>query len=70
MPRDAFILDLVYNPPETALVRAAHAAGLRAIGGLSMLLYQGAESFTLWTGHEAPLAVMRQALETSLRVGS
>lgn len=70
MPRDAFILDLVYNPPETALVRAAHAAGLRAIGGLSMLLYQGAESFTLWTGHEAPLAVMRQALEASLRVGS
>jgi shikimate dehydrogenase len=66
MPRDAFIFDMVYNPPETALVRAAHAAGLRATGGLSMLLYQGAESFTLWTGYEAPLAAMRRALEASL----
>ncbi|HZC06240.1 MAG TPA: shikimate dehydrogenase [Ktedonobacterales bacterium] len=66
LPRDAFVLDLVYNPPETALVRAAHAIGLRATGGLSMLLYQGAEAFTLWTGYEAPLAAMRQALEASL----
>lgn len=67
LPRDAFVFDMVYNPPETALVRASHAAGLRATGGLSMLLYQGAEAFTLWTGHEAPLAVMRAALETSLQ---
>lgn len=66
LPRDVFILDMVYNPPETALVRGAHAIGLRATGGLSMLLYQGAEAFTLWTGYEAPLAVMRQALEASL----
>jgi len=66
LPRDAFVFDLVYNPPETALVRAAHAVGLRATGGLSMLLYQGAEAFTLWTSHEAPLAIMRAALETSL----
>ncbi|HEY7973781.1 MAG TPA: shikimate dehydrogenase [Ktedonobacterales bacterium] len=66
LPRDAFILDLVYNPPETALVRAAHAVGLRATGGLSMLLYQGAEAFTLWTGYEAPLAAMRGALEAAL----
>ena len=70
MPRDAFVFDLVYNPPETALVRAAHAAGLRATGGLSMLLYQGAEAFTLWTGFEAPLAAMRVALEASLQAES
>lgn len=68
LPRDAFVLDLVYNPPETALVRAAHAVGLRATGGLSMLLYQGAEAFTLWTGYEAPLAIMRSALEAALHV--
>lgn len=67
MPRNGFVMDMVYNPPETELVRAAHAAGLRAIGGFSMLLYQGAESFTLWTGDEAPLAVMRAALEASLQ---
>ncbi|HEU0027714.1 MAG TPA: hypothetical protein VFQ25_11420 [Ktedonobacterales bacterium] len=67
MPGNAFVMDMVYNPPETALVRAAHAAGLRAVGGFSMLLYQGAESFTLWTGAEAPLAVMRAALESALQ---
>ncbi|MEO7000967.1 MAG: shikimate dehydrogenase [Ktedonobacterales bacterium] len=67
LPRGAFVLDMVYNPPETALVRAAHAAGLRAAGGLSMLLYQGAEAFTLWTQRPAPLAIMRAALEASLR---
>jgi len=70
LPRGAFVLDMVYNPPETALVRTAHAAGLRATGGLSMLLYQGAEAFTLWTQRPAPLAVMRAALEASLRTAS
>lgn len=58
----AFVFDMVYNPPETALVRAARSTGRRATGGLSMLLYQGAEAFTLWTHHEAPLRVMRAAL--------
>jgi shikimate dehydrogenase len=62
MPRDAFVLDVVYTPPETALLRAARRAGLAAANGLPMLLHQGAASFELWTGHEAPLAVMRAAL--------
>ena len=66
LPRGAFVLDMVYNPPETALVRTAHAAGLGASGGLSMLLYQGAEAFTLWTHQPAQLAIMRAALEQSL----
>lgn len=63
LPPGAFVLDLVYNPPETALVRAARAAGLAASGGLDVLLYQGALAFTLWTGRAAPLAAMRAALE-------
>ncbi|MBF6590093.1 MAG: shikimate dehydrogenase [Ktedonobacterales bacterium] len=63
LPREAFIFDLVYHPPETALVRAGRAAGLRAAGGLLMLLYQGAAAFTLWTQREAPLAIMRAALD-------
>jgi shikimate dehydrogenase len=62
LPSDAAVLDLIYTPPETALVRAAHARGLRAEGGLPMLLYQGALAFTLWTGRPAPLDVMRRAL--------
>lgn len=63
LPGGAFVFDMVYNPPETALIRAARARGLRAIGGLAMLLYQGAEAFTLWTGRPAPLDAMRAALE-------
>jgi len=63
LPASAFVFDMVYNPPETALVRAARSVGRRATGGLAMLLYQGAEAFTLWTHYEAPLNVMRAALD-------
>jgi shikimate dehydrogenase len=62
LPEHAFVFDMVYVPPETALVRAARARGLRASGGLPMLLYQGTAAFTLWTGRAAPLEVMRAAL--------
>lgn len=63
LPAGAFVFDLVYSPPETVLVRAARSLGLRASGGLPMLLYQGAEAVTLWTGQPAPVEVMRAALE-------
>lgn len=62
LPANAFVFDMVYNPPETLLVRTARSMGRRATGGLSMLLYQGAQAFTLWTHHDAPLHVMRTAL--------
>jgi shikimate dehydrogenase len=62
LPSSAAVLDLIYAPPETALIRAARARGLRAEGGLPMLLYQGALAFTLWTGQPAPLDVMCHAL--------
>jgi shikimate dehydrogenase len=44
------------------LLREARAVGALTIGGLEMLVYQGAESFRLWTGREAPVSVMRQAV--------
>jgi shikimate dehydrogenase len=62
LPHDAFVFDMVYNPPVTALVREALVYGLRACGGLQMLLYQGALAFTLWTGLPAPIDQMRAAL--------
>jgi shikimate dehydrogenase len=62
MPERGFVLDMLYAPRETALVRAANALGLAADNGLSMLLHQGAAAFELWTGREAPLEVMRAAL--------
>ena len=55
---DAFVADLIANPIETPLVEAALKSGRRAIGGLPMLVYQGAAAFELWTEHEAPVEVM------------
>ncbi|MCH8029895.1 MAG: shikimate dehydrogenase [Candidatus Dadabacteria bacterium] len=59
---ETLVYDLVYNPLETELVAAARRRGNLAETGLSMLLYQGAESFEIWTGARAPVEVMKQAL--------
>ena len=54
----AFVADLIANPTETPLVNAARESGHPAIGGLPMLVYQGAAAFELWTEREAPVAIM------------
>jgi shikimate dehydrogenase len=56
------IFDCVYGPSKTALIRAAEEAGARGANGLSMLLYQGALSFSIWFNREAPINAMRAAL--------
>ena len=56
------VCDLVYNPAETPLMRSAGGAGATVLGGLGMLLHQGALAFQLWTGRAAPLDIMKQAL--------
>jgi shikimate dehydrogenase len=56
------VYDLIYLAGGTPFLQAAQEAGARASDGLGMLLYQGAASFTLWTGRPAPLAAMREAL--------
>jgi shikimate dehydrogenase len=66
--RHLAVLDLVYRPVATRLVRDARAAGAAATSGLGVLLRQGAASFTSWTGRDAPLDVMREALERELGV--
>lgn len=53
------VSDVIYEPRETELLRMARAAGLQAFNGLHMLLYQGAESFRLWTGCEMPVEQIR-----------
>jgi shikimate dehydrogenase len=57
---EQFVFDTVY-PAETPLLTEARARGLRAAGGLGMLVHQGALSFALWTGVTPPLDVMRGA---------
>jgi len=56
------VFDAVYGPSKTALVRAADEAGARGANGLSMLLHQGALSFSIWFDRDAPIDVMRAAL--------
>jgi shikimate dehydrogenase len=66
MPSHWTVFDLVYNPSQTRLLAQARAAGANAIGGLGMLIYQGALAFELWTGCPPPLEVMRAAAEQAL----
>jgi shikimate dehydrogenase len=55
--------DVIPNPPDTPFLRRAREQGAATLDGLGMLVYQGAIAFKLWTGHEAPVDVMREALE-------
>jgi shikimate dehydrogenase len=66
LSRRLLIYDLVYNPPETTLLQEALAAGARGVGGLGMLVYQGAAAFELWTGRPAPVEVMFTAAQEGL----
>jgi shikimate 5-dehydrogenase len=56
------VFDTVYGPSRTSFLRAADEAGARGANGLSMLLHQGALSFSIWFDREAPIDVMRAAL--------
>ena len=60
------VFDAVYNPHETVLIKEAIKAGAKPVYGIKMLLYQGAESFKIWTGRDAPIDVMENALNQFL----
>ena len=62
----SLVVDIVYRPAETAFLREAREHGLRTLGGLPMLIYQGALSFELWTGMAAPVDVMFQAARRAM----
>jgi shikimate dehydrogenase len=64
---DLLVLDLIYN--RTRLLRDAEAAGAVAMDGETMLLHQGAAAFSLWTGQNAPLEVMGEALASARAEG-
>ena len=60
------VYDIVYTPPVTPLLRVAETKGCPIIGGLGMLVHQGAIAFEKWTGIEPNIEVMREALIKSL----
>ena len=61
IPPTALVNDLVYNPLETRLLREAARAGAKTLGGIQMLVYQGAASFEMWLERPAPVPVMLEA---------
>lgn len=69
MPKRAIVSDIIYSPSETLLLKRAKKIGLAAHGGLGMLIHQGARSFKLWTGIDAPVEVMRKAALKALKIG-
>jgi shikimate dehydrogenase len=66
IPADLLVMDLIYNPPVSRLLREAAAAGCHVQNGELMLLHQGAAAFTLWTGQAAPIALMHEKLAEGL----
>lgn len=66
MHEDLVVFDAVYNPNETVLLKQTIKAGAKPVYGIKMLLYQGAESFKIWTGRDAPIDVMEEALRKTL----
>lgn len=67
LPQGANLYDLIYNPPETRLMKAVRQRGGTAVNGLGMLVRQAAASFEVWTGRQPPLDLMFQAAEDALR---
>ncbi|HOK79303.1 MAG TPA: shikimate dehydrogenase [bacterium] len=61
LKENMFVYDIVYNR-ETSLITSAKKKNVKCLDGLSMLVFQGAVSFTLWTGLDAPVSVMKESL--------
>ncbi|AIS60634.1 shikimate dehydrogenase [Listeria ivanovii] len=58
--KDLIVADVVYNPKKTKLMLDAEAAGCKTVGGLGMLLWQGAEAYKLFTGEDMPVSEVRE----------
>ena len=66
IPHEAVVMDMVYNPQNTPFLAGARNAGATALGGMPMLIYQGAAAFEMWTGQQAPLDSMFAAGNVAL----
>ena len=63
---DMVVADVIFNPPETRLIRDARSRGCQTLDGLGMLVNQAVIAFKIWTGQDANAEVMRDALEEFL----
>ena len=62
------VCDVIPNPPETGFLKEAAARGAKTVNGLGMLVYQAAICFKMWTGMDAPVEVMRSAIEKEFNI--
>ena len=69
LSRFTLVMDIVYRPLLTRLLREAQAHGARIIDGLQMLIHQATAQFELWTGQSAPLETMSRAAYAALEEG-
>ena len=65
--KNMIIMDIVYNPIETKLIKDAKITGCKTIDGLSMFVNQGAKQFELWTGIKPSIELMRKTVIKSLK---
>lgn len=66
LPRGLRVFDMIYNPPQTTLLRDAARLGLPSANGLGMLVHQGARALEIWSGARVPASVMRAAARGAL----
>lgn len=67
IPRDVIVMDIVYNPVETRLLREAKMKGCKVVNGVGMFVHQGAESLRIWLGIKAPIELMRKTVLEKLK---
>ncbi len=60
LKKDMVVMDIVYNPLKTMLLKEAESIGCTVVDGLAMFVYQGASQFESWTGQKAPSDLMRE----------
>ena len=68
LSKDMVVMDIVYNPLKTRLLKAAQAHGCLTVNGAAMFVFQGAQQFELWTGQKAPVDIMHRVVLEALGV--
>jgi len=66
LSKEMVVMDIVYNPLKTRLLKEAEGKRCRTINGVSMFVFQGAHQFELWTGKKAPIDIMQNSVLEAL----
>jgi len=65
--KEQIVFDLVYNPPQTQLLKLASSRGATILDGIKMLIHQAAKSFELWTGEQMPIEQLHKSLQLFIK---